>query len=97
MTPIKFLSILTICVIPLASQAEPSSLAWWFLPESVEELPHEIQEDSKGIWTELWERPTYDSEAQPNTVMEQALGAKWVGLSPDKDGKPSQTVLVLAG
>ena len=89
--------ILTICVIPFKAQAETGSLAWWFLPEVSDDLPHEVEEDSVGAWTELWERPTFDSDVQPNTIMEQALGAKWVGLAPDKAGKPSVVYVALAG
>ena len=77
--------------------ADPASLAWWFLPDASDDLPHEIEEDDTDMWTELWERPTYDSAVQPNTVMEQTLGARWVGMSPDKDGKPGRTIVVLAG
>lgn len=87
---------MTLCATPSISNAEGSSLAWWFLPDAMEDLPLEFEEDDNGYWTELWLRPGVDSEAAPNEVMEQTLGARWVGLNPDKDGKPTRVMLVMA-
>src|SRR5258708_27597939 len=88
---------LTICGISSFAKADPASLGWWFLPEAMEDLPLEIEEDDNGYWTELWLRPGVDSAVAPDEVMEQALGARWVGYKPDKDGKPTKVMLVVAG
>ena len=79
----------------LRAHGSPASLGWWFLPDAIEDLPVELEEDDNGYWTELWLRPGTDSTAAPNVVMEQALGARWVGINQDKDGLPADMILVL--
>lgn len=76
-------------------RAETASLAWWLLPDISNELPHELEEDETGHWVELWVRPSGEVESAPTVVMEQAPGARWVGMDPDKAGRPTKAYLVL--
>lgn len=89
--------ILTLILTTCVANAAPASLGWWLLPDGLDDWPHEMEEDVNGHWKELWIRPEGNPQALPSIVMEQALGAKWVGLNPDKSGKPSRVVAVLAG
>ncbi len=91
MLKVFFALMLTTCV----SYAEPASLGWWFLPDFIEDLPHFIEEDNANIWSEIWVRSQPDSTSAPSVVMENVLGARWIGINPDKSGKPSTAYLVL--
>ena len=84
---------LTSCI----TYADPASLGWWLTPESSEDLPHELEEDELGYWSELWLRPSGSVETQPTTVLEQMVGARWMGSSKGKETTPNHITVVLAG
>ncbi len=75
---------------------QSSSLSWQLLPENLEDLPMEIETDTLGYWSELWLRSQDNPQSQPRSFMEQSLGVRWLGMNPDKTGKPSRVLLIFA-
>jgi hypothetical protein len=84
--------LMTNCV----AHGDTGSLAWWLLPNNSDDLPNQVEEDDNGVWTEIWGRPfTTGSSSAPNSVMEQDLGIKWIGVDADREGKPTHVTLVV--
>ncbi len=98
-TKLKIL-ITALCVIncfqTTAKGSEFSSLAWQLLPENVEDLPLEFNTNDQGQWNEIWLREKDKEQGPPRSFMEQAIGVRWMGMEPDKNGRPSRILMVYA-
>lgn len=80
-----------------SESSEYSSLAWHLLPQNLEELPIEFEADDFGQWTEIWLRANSKDQSALKSFMEQGLGVRWMGMEPDKNGRPRRIILVMAG